>query len=336
MRALTSPQPIGGVPHNGVAAQTVSYRSASELAQLFRLVGKQFDALQLSAGDLNGRFTMVNLGSVALLKISTTQRLLLNGDRGPDCISFSLEASGQADDHKVFSVPVAAHSVHGFRQGLRESHFELSANSTTYVTITSCLRFNTYLERFGLDGLIEQMQISNARQLAPRMHQQLAQEFERLFQAPLATAIQRQEAEHRLYTLFRNCLLQDSAETCFIPFATSPRQKLVLELISWGFINGQEAFNLDDVSQTLYTSRRTLTQGTKEALGLGPMELLKRIRLQQVNGMLHSEELRRAAGLYTVTEVAQHFGFHSRGHFARAYQQLFGESPSMTLSQVLR
>ena len=334
MRALTSPQPIGGVPHNGVAAQTVSYRSASELAQLFQLVGKQFDALQLSAGDLHGRFTMVNLGSVALLKISTTQRLLLNGDRGPDCISFSLEASGQADDHKVFSVPVAAHSVHGFRQGLRESHFELSANSTTYLTITSCQRFNTYLERSGLDGLIEQMQLSNARQIAPRMHQHLVQEFERLFQAPPTTAFQRQEAGHRLYTLFRTCLLHDSAETWFIPFAPSSRQKLVLELISWGFVHGGEALNLDEVCQTLYASRRTLTQGTKEALGLGPMELLKRIRLQQVNGMLRSEELRHSAGLHTVTEVAQHFGFHSRGHFAKAYQQLFAESPSRTLSQV--
>ena len=107
------------------------------------------------------------------------------------------------------------------------------------------------------------------------------------------------------------------------------------ELISWGFINGREELNLDEVSQTLYASRRTLIQGTKEALDLGPMELLKRIRLQQVNGMLRSEELRHAAGLHTVTEVAQHFGFRSRGHFAKAYHQLFAESPSTTLSQVL-
>ena len=46
--------------------------------------------------------------------------------------------------------------------GNAESH-ELSANSTTYLTITSCQRFNAYLERSGLDYLIEQMQTSNAR-----------------------------------------------------------------------------------------------------------------------------------------------------------------------------
>ena len=166
------------------------------------------------------------------------------------------------------------------------------------------------------------------------MHQHLAQEFERLIQTPLASAIQRQQAGHRLYTLFLQCLATTAQRPASFLYHL-PRQKLVHELISWGFINGREELNLDEVSQTLYASRRTLIQGTKEALDLGPMELLKRIRLQQVNGMLHSEELRHAAGLHTVTEVAQHFGFRSRGHFAKAYHQLFAESPSTTLSQVL-
>ena len=335
MEAGFAPSASRGGTQVGVTTQTFPFRSASELAQLFLLVGKQFNALQLSTGVLSGHFAWANLGSVALLKISTSQRLLLNGHRGRDCISFSIEASGQADDHKVFSVPVAAYSVHGFRQGMLESHFELSANSTTYLTITSCQRFNAYLERSGLDYLIEQMQTSNALQVAPRIHRHLAQEFECLIQTPLATAIQRQQAGHRLYSLFLTCLHHNSAEARFIPFARSPRQKLVHGLISWGFVNGREEFNLDEVSQTMYASRRTLIQGTKEALDLGPMELLKRIRLQQVNGMLRSEELRYAAGLHTVTEVALHYGFRSRGHFAKAYQQLFGESPSTTLSQAV-
>lgn len=322
-----------GCPPIGAAALTFSFRSASELAQLFRLAGKQFDALQLSHGTLSGRFAVASFGSVCLLKISTTQRLLLNGDRGPDCISFSLEASGQADDHKVFSIPIAAYSVNGFRQGMQESHFELSADSTTYLAITSAQRFNSYLERNEQDDLIEMMQASNALQIAPLMHQHMAQEFEQLIHTPLSTATQRQQVGHRLYTLFLKCLTHNRTESCFIPFANSPRQQLVHELIRWGFRNCDTKPNLEVVSQSLYASRRTLIQGTKEALDLGPMELLKRIRLQQVNGMLRSEELRQAAGLHTVKEVAQHFGFHSRGHFAKDYQQLYAESPSSTLSQ---
>ena len=336
MRALFASSVIRECHKSGVGARSFSFRSASELAQLFRLAGKQFDALQLSQGALDGRFCIANFGSVALLKISTSQRLLLNGDRGPDCISFSLEASGQAHDHKVFAVPIAAYSINGFRQGMTESHFELSANSTTYLTTTSCQRFNAYLEHCGVEGLIEQMQTSNGLQVSPQMHQHLAEEFERLIQSPLSTANQRQQAGHRLYKLFLNCLSHNSANTCFIPFTTSPRHELVRELVSWGFRNGSEELNLDELSQTLYASRRTLIQGSKEAFDIGPMELLKRIRLEQVNGMLRSPELRQAAQLNTVTEVAQHFGFRSRGHFAKAYQQLFAESPSTTLSQTIR
>lgn len=321
--------------HVGLAAKESSFRSASELAQLFKLAGKQFDALQLSPGTVNGRFALARIGSIALLKISTTQRLLLNGDRGPDCISFCLEASGQAQDHRVFSVPIAAYSINGFRQGMQESHFELSANSTTYLAITSAQRFNTYLERYEEDHLIELMQASNALQMSPLMHQYLAQEFEQLLHTPLTTAIQRQQVGHHLYTLFLKCLRNNRSGDSYIPFANSPRQQLVHELIRWGFRNSNTKPNLDVVSQNLYASRRTLIQGTKETFDIGPIELLKRIRLEQVKGMLCSEELRHAAGLNTVTEVAQHFGFRSRGHFAKDYQQQFAESPSATLNQAL-
>ena len=319
--------------HVGLAAQELSFRSASELAQLFKLAGKQFDALQLSPGILNGRFALARFGSVALLKISTTQQLLLNGDRGRDCISFCLEASGQAQDHRVFSVPIAPYSINGFRQGMQESHFELSANSTTYLAITSGQRFNTYLERSEQDHLIERMQANNALQISPLMHQYLAQEFEQLIHTPLTTAIQRQQVGNHLYTLFLKCLTHNRTEDCYIPFANSPRQQLVHELIRWGFRNSATKPNLNVVSQTLYASRRTLIQGTKETFDIGPIELLKRIRLEQAKGMLRCEELRHAAGVNTVTEVAQHFGFRSRGHFAKDYQQQFAESPSATLNQ---
>ena len=78
----------------------------------------------------------------------------------------------------------------------------------------------------------------------------------------------------------------------------------------------------------MYASRRTLIQGTKETLDLGPMELLKRIRLQQVNGMLRSEELRHAAGLHTVTGGGPALWLSQQRPFRWDYQQLFAESPS--------
>ena len=83
-----------------------SFHSASELKQLFKLIGKDFDAVQLSHGALQGRFRIANLGSIVLLELQTNQRLLLNGERGSDCMSFCFEATGLADEHRLFNLPL--------------------------------------------------------------------------------------------------------------------------------------------------------------------------------------------------------------------------------------
>ena len=93
------------------------------------LVGKSFDVVQVSRGALHGQFSMNGLGSMVLLEIRTNQRLLLNGDRGPDCMSFCFEATGLADEHLMYNKPIAPYSLNGFRQGQKESHFQLTANT---------------------------------------------------------------------------------------------------------------------------------------------------------------------------------------------------------------
>ena len=113
-------------------------------------------------------------------------------------------------------------------------------------------------------------------------------------------------------------------------YAPSPRQQLVKEFVAWAFSNASQDWNLDQISEFLFASRRTLIQGTKESFDMGPMEMMKRVRLEQVNWILRSPETRVDKNFKTITEVAQHFGFQSRGHFARAYQQIFHETPSET------
>lgn len=60
------------------------------------------------------------------------------------------------------------------------------------------------------------------------------------------------------------------------------------------------------------------------------MEMMKHIRLEQVNWILRSTEAREDEKFKTISQVAQHYGFQSRGHFAKAYQNLFAETPSET------
>ena len=67
--------------------------------------------------------------------------------------------------------------------------------------------------------------------------------------------------------------------------------------------------------------------------GMGPMALLKQIRLGQVQHVCVIASNVNAGGCSTVQEVANHFGFHSRNHFARDYRNLFGEAPPQTLAR---
>ena len=305
------------------------FHSASELKELFKLIGKSFDAVQLSQGRLQGRFRVANLGSIALVELKTNQRLLMNGERGPDCMSFCFEASGMADEHRLFNIPIAQYSLNGFRQGQVESHFQLSANTTTYLAILSTTRFNAFLSHCDAEEIIEQLETNNALQIDPLLHAQFRQKFQHLFEHQPNTPQQRRQATNHLYSSFLNAIT-DKTNNKFLPFNPSPRQNLVREFVAWGFKYSELDCNLDQISEFLFASRRTLIQGTKESFGMGPMEMMKRIRLEQVNWILRSPDARANDNFKTISEIAQHYRFQSRGHFAKAYQQVFAETPSET------
>ena len=306
-----------------------AFHSATELKQCFELIGKRFDAIQLSHGPLLGRFRVANLGSIFLVQLQTNQMLLLNGERGADCMSFSFEATGIADEHRLFNIPIAPYSLNGFRQGQIESHFQLSANTTSYLAILSTNRFNAFLSHCNSEHLIEKLEVNNALQISPSLHAQFRKEFEHLILYPPLTSQQCRQTTNHIYSAFLNAI-SIQTEAKYLAYAPSQRQKLVSEFVAWAFSNASENCNLDQISENLFASRRTLIQGTKESFDMGPMEMMKRVRLEQVNWILRSPEIRFDQNFKTITEVAQYFRFQSRGHFAKAYQQIFHETPSET------
>ena len=48
---------------------------------------------------------------------------------------------------------------------------------------------------------------------------------------------------------------------------------------------------------------------------------------------LSSPDVQQTIGGNTVHEIACHYGFQSRNHFARDYRNQFGESPSATIQR---
>jgi len=311
---------------------STDFKSASELAAVLLRLGKQFNVLQLTAGQLQGHFAVVHLNDLSIFSIQTNQLLLLNGERGQDCITFSLETSGNHSDHKVYCQSIESHSLHGFKPDLKESHFQLTACSTTIIAITSAKKFCRYLECSGAFELRDSLYTSNSLQLSPEYYSAIANNLCWHLNNPSNNPELRSLHTGEIFALMLEALSSRNNQS-FKPFEVAPRQQLVCELISWGFDNSTNPLKLDDVSNILFSSRRTLIQGCKENFEMGPMEVLRLIRLEEVNHFLRSKELRRELKLNKVGEIASHFGFTSRGHFSASYQNHFGESPRQTLSK---
>ena len=306
------------------------FHSASELAAAMQRLGKDFDVLQLTRGPLEGHFSVVHLSELSIFSIETSQLLLLNGERGDDCISFCLVSSGPDEDHRLHSNTIDPYSINGFKPDLKESHFQLSAGSKTLFTLTSARRFKTFLERSGHQDLLETIHNSNSLKLNPQLHKTINSKLSWHLSHPLANTQQRSLHAAHLYTLIVGALAQES-KINFEKFNLSPRQKIVQELVRWGFKNSTSPIQLDDLVKAFFSSRRTIIQGCKENFAIGPMELLKLIRLEQVNKTLRSNEIRESLELKKISDVASHFGFISRGHFSATYRNQYGETPRQTL-----
>ena len=310
---------------------STNFNSSSELAAALLRLGKNFNVLQLSQGRLQGHFSVVHLKDLSIFSIQTNQLLLLNGERGKDSIAFSLETSGVHDDHRIYSRSIEPYSLHGFKPDLQESHFQLTAGSTSVIAITSARKFGRFLEHFGQTQLLEILHTSNSLQLQPEHYLKISRQLLWHLNNPLKNSEQRSLHTKNIFALMLEVFTGTNLDQ-YSSFRVAPRQQLVCDLIDWGFDNSTQPHKLDDISNILLSSRRTLILGCKENFQKGPMELLRLIRLEQVNYAIRSDELRNSLGLHKIGDIADHFGFTSRGHFSASYQRYFGETPRQTLA----
>jgi AraC family ethanolamine operon transcriptional activator len=93
--------------------------------------------------------------------------------------------------------------------------------------------------------------------------------------------------------------------------------------------NLHRPITLQDLTEAVCASRRSLIYGFQDVFGMGPIAYLKKQRLNGVRQALLNGHPRYE----TVINIARLWGFYSPGHFARDYKTLFGESPSATLQQ---
>ncbi|WP_156098125.1 helix-turn-helix transcriptional regulator [Synechococcus sp. KORDI-100] len=148
----------------------------------------------------------------------------------------------------------------------------------------------------------------------------------------LSSDIHGYAARDTLDALLVECFMRpDNISTAGIPL--SNRAELMRDLLNYGFSNPTEAISLETLSKTLLKSPSSITKASREQFGVSPMQLLKQIRLQQVQNLLTDPEQQQQLGTLSIHAIAKRFGFTAPNHFARDYKTMFGENPGQTFSR---
>jgi AraC family ethanolamine operon transcriptional activator len=89
---------------------------------------------------------------------------------------------------------------------------------------------------------------------------------------------------------------------------------------------------VDDLCRVARTSRRTLEYAFRDYFGTSPKRFIKALRLNAARNDL----VRGSHGSAQVVEIASGWGFTHMGQFSADYRQMFGEKPSETLRRSSR
>ena len=300
----------------------VAFHSAPFLSKSLQSVGFEMDAAQLSQGTLNGVLRLGGSQQLPVFSIQTDQDLVVHGNRRPGVLPISLNTT---DQHPVVrGEETQQNSLHGFHAGLSDAFVQIPAGAHIQVALVSQTRFEQLARSTGEHQVLDLIQGSNSAQLnRPRFEQ-----ISGLIEAQLRKGDQ-------------DDLIQAATLEALSPDERGGTTSgelgvgagLMRDLIAWGFENTRQAITLDDLSATIFASRSSIVHHCRKTFGTGPMALLKQIRLGQVQHALSSPAVQHAIGCNGVQEIACHYGFQSRNHFARDYRSQFGESPSATLQR---
>ena len=300
------------------------FHSSSELEALLAELGFEPRVVQIESGPLQGRFQFSSAGTGAVVRFSASSGFTLVCPRKAQILPLGLNRAGSTGRVLVHGQPVAEHGIAGCYVDLPYSFFQVWPGADALIAL---LPRQPLLEGLALgcaQNCLQWMNDCNQLQLTPQAHRAMAD----LFMAAL------QPVASQPTDLLRGVLklLSDQAVVAPLRFKAPTRYDLVAQLIGLG-AQSTDLLSLDAVVEQLGCSRRSLIQGCTELMGIGPIELLRAQRLERVHQALLAGNQEPASSIALVGEIAQRFGFRSRGHFAAAYQEQYGQSPSQTLNQ---
>ncbi|ANY66199.1 hypothetical protein BBD42_06775 [Paenibacillus sp. BIHB 4019] len=96
---------------------------------------------------------------------------------------------------------------------------------------------------------------------------------------------------------------------------------------SWIKQHYKDTFTVEDLAEQSNMSVSSFHQKFKSAVGMGPLQCQKKLRLMEARQLMLDKTL-------NVTDAAMEVGYESLSHFNRDYRRLFGLSPQKDIQEI--
>lgn len=309
--------------------------SVKDVARLERALGPLLPVqlTQLAGGRLNSELLALDLGAFQVLRLRLDRPLHGGGSKpaGRQLIALDLEEGPDQPVMRSHGLELPRAAFFGLAAG-GEIHLTTPERTSLAVLSLDRERFLQWARELGGPGLEEPLKGVNWQAIDPLRFQEVRASLGRLFRlaerspALLEDPAIRGRLGGDLVPLLVEALVHRTGHGARL--ARPPaRIELVKAAQAWMAEHPHEPISLDGLCRQLAAGRRSLLQGFREHLGMGPMAYLKIRRLHGVRQALLEADPQSTQ----VSELAARWGFMNAGHFARDYRRLFGEHPRTSL-----
>lgn len=311
------------------------FHCVEEAEALLRASGLAIELLQLSGGVLEGDLLGLRLEGMVLLRLRLSKPLHAAGSkpRGRLIVAIPLDPSDRGPSIRAHGHLLPRTCLFGL-DPRSEIHVTAGPSSTLALVLLAHQHFQTWIEKLGGAVLDERDLAVNWVPLDQRRHEDLRRHLQDLFNlvesrpSLLTLPGWTRLASEDLAPLLAEALTHGAGRQQGLRRPPA-RIELVKLTQRWMVEHPHQPITLDALCRQVHAGRRSLIQGFREHLGMGPMAFLKLRRLHGVRRQLLAAD----PGEIRIQDLATDWGFFNPGHFARDYRQLFGELPSVTVKR---
>ncbi|MFM6312822.1 MAG: helix-turn-helix domain-containing protein, partial [Dolichospermum sp.] len=288
------------------------------------------ESSQLSPGDFLGTINCADFGDLKFTHLYQNQSTKATGTKSADHIGFVLAFPPKLTQVRSHGCSIGKYDIFGF-DPTREVDIIVGKDVHLVIAGVNARAFHSLYAQMGYEQG-EKFLKHNAIGLHPSslrplraFYQEITHVFNTqpslLMQSQMQSLIMEDFLPLLINTLGRNV---KKKQHILKPFR---RYSLVKKAEEISNSYQDKPLTLQKLCNELETSSTALSCGFQEVFGISPMAYIK---IQRLNGVRRAL-MNPNPNTKTVMEIAHEWGFWNAPHFAKDYQEMFGELPSKTL-----